>query len=462
MRKLRYIGVTKGSGPAALAVLLLCVTVPHGQTQTGTVYSQLWGQKGEKWNAAGILKDFSRVGYHAGDAAIPDYPVKLNVRDVGAKGDGIADDTEPFRKAIQDCPAGGAVWVPNGTYKISDWLQFKDKTDFALRGESRDKTILWFPLGLEEIHPRSAQTSHGTTTTAWSWSGGYLWFENPRELGIENLTFKYPDKQYPGHFLERGYNGINYKGAKDCWVRNVGFYNVDLGMNLDAGSVNNTVAGVFFDAYAGRRNGAEGSHHGIQVSGATTKANLITGFEFTLYGSSIHELTVDWTTSGNVFATCKGANMHLDHHKAPGPDGPFGNLWTDIDIGEGTALWMNNASGSNVDDVFWNIRARRNVAAPAANLKNITVGFPTAQAASLNTARPWLEPLQPGDLSPQNLYLAQLGFRGGNTAVRSRPLAAPSRPVGRVESGAVWYAYPLRKRTEVDAEGRRIPTERRP
>jgi hypothetical protein len=393
------------------------------------------------------------VGYHAGDAAIPIYPVKVNVKDLGAKGDGTTDDTEAFRKAIEDCPKGGAVWVPDGTYLIGDWIRFDGKSDFALRGESRDKTILWFPKGLEEIHPKSAQTGHGTTTTAWSWSGGYLWFDNPREVGIENLTFKYPDKQYPGHFMERGYNGINYAGAKDCWIRNILFYNYDLALNLDRGSTQNSVLDIKFDAYAGRRNGSEGSHHGIQVSGAATQNNLIMGMEFTLTGASLHELTVDWNTSGNVFAACKGTNMHLDHHKPAGKDGPFGNLWTDIDLGEGTALWMNNALGSNVDDVYWNIRAKRNVAAPAAGLKNVTVGFPTSAAATLNSARPWLEPLNPAELSPANLYLAQHALRGG-VGVGRRAQMAPGRKAARAWM-AGWIGIAVGGGAFAGADGRK-------
>jgi hypothetical protein len=100
-----------------------------------------------------------------------------------------------------------------------------------------------------------------------------------------------------------------------------------------------------------------------------------------------------------------------------GPDGPFGNLWTDIDIGDGTVVWTNNAGGSNVDDVYWNIRSKRNITPPAASLKNVTVGFPTTQAPVLNTARPWLEPLVASQLQPQNIYLAQLELRRGATGI---------------------------------------------
>jgi len=48
----------------------------------------------------------------------------LNVRDFGAKGDGVADDTAAFRKAMEDCSAkgGGIVTVPAGKYLIKSHL----------------------------------------------------------------------------------------------------------------------------------------------------------------------------------------------------------------------------------------------------------------------------------------------------------------------------------------------------
>ncbi len=42
----------------------------------------------------------------------------LNVRDFGAKGDGVNDDTCAIQNAIHVCPAGGRVKVPAGTYAV--------------------------------------------------------------------------------------------------------------------------------------------------------------------------------------------------------------------------------------------------------------------------------------------------------------------------------------------------------
>lgn len=45
--------------------------------------------------------------------------VTLNVKDFGAKGDGVSDDTKFIQAAILACPANSRVLVPRGTYKIT-------------------------------------------------------------------------------------------------------------------------------------------------------------------------------------------------------------------------------------------------------------------------------------------------------------------------------------------------------
>ena len=45
--------------------------------------------------------------------------VTLNVKDFGAKGDGVSDDTKFIQAAILSCPKNSRVLVPAGTYKIT-------------------------------------------------------------------------------------------------------------------------------------------------------------------------------------------------------------------------------------------------------------------------------------------------------------------------------------------------------
>jgi exo-poly-alpha-galacturonosidase len=63
-------------------------------------------------------------------ATKPAGPV-LNVRERGARGDGVTRDTAVIQQAINDCPPGGTVLVPPGTYLVGR-LELKGDLTFEL------------------------------------------------------------------------------------------------------------------------------------------------------------------------------------------------------------------------------------------------------------------------------------------------------------------------------------------
>ena len=54
------------------------------------------------------------AGYAAGEATLPNPPTTSNVKDFGAVGDGVTDDTTAFMSAIMN---GGVIYIPPGTYQ---------------------------------------------------------------------------------------------------------------------------------------------------------------------------------------------------------------------------------------------------------------------------------------------------------------------------------------------------------
>jgi len=54
--------------------------------------------------------------------------VTLNVREFGAKGDNVTDDTLFIQCAINSCPKGGRVFIPAGSYKITTLFLKSDLT----------------------------------------------------------------------------------------------------------------------------------------------------------------------------------------------------------------------------------------------------------------------------------------------------------------------------------------------
>jgi len=109
----------------------------------------LWGKDGDAWTPASRLPDFSFAGYHSGEKPIPDVPVFTSVTAHGARGDGIADDTQAFRTAIAATETG-AILIPAGRYLITDQLKIT-KSGVVLRGEGIGKTVLVIPKSLEQL-----------------------------------------------------------------------------------------------------------------------------------------------------------------------------------------------------------------------------------------------------------------------------------------------------------------------
>lgn len=117
------------------------------------------------------LPDFSWAGYHAGEKEIPQREATIDVKALGAKGDGKTDDTEALKKALAEAAkTQGVVAVPEGRYVLTDVLEIRT-SGVVLRGAGSGKTTLVCPHPLATIRGPSR---------GWSWSGGMILVEPKR------------------------------------------------------------------------------------------------------------------------------------------------------------------------------------------------------------------------------------------------------------------------------------------
>ncbi len=144
--------------------------VSAGAAQT----SDLWGLSGEKWTPQSRLPDFSFAGYHCGETPLPALAPGVSVKDFGAKGDGVTDDTQSFLDALAKAKTG-AIEIPPGRYKITKILEIT-RPGLVLRGAGADRTFLFFPVPLNDIQPKWSATTEGRRTSDYSWAGGMVWF----------------------------------------------------------------------------------------------------------------------------------------------------------------------------------------------------------------------------------------------------------------------------------------------
>ncbi len=100
------------------------------------------------------------VSYNQGDTSAVDRTVesklqeRVSVKDFGAFGDGVADDTAAFQAAIDYCKTSGLVLNVNaGTYKLTDTLDMNDGFDKAVSlvgmGGFSNEPVLEFQDGVD-------------------------------------------------------------------------------------------------------------------------------------------------------------------------------------------------------------------------------------------------------------------------------------------------------------------------
>lgn len=168
----RLVSSRRLAAPLFVAPASACVQeTTAGSVPAGT-HSLLWGREGERWSASGRLPDFSFAGYRRGEEPYRIPAEHVSVANFGARGDGVADDTEAFEQAIAQ-GAGKVVHIPPGRYRLGTILRIRS-SGVVLRGEGSGRTTLLFTRSMEDVQPNPSTTTCGRATTAWSWSGGLI------------------------------------------------------------------------------------------------------------------------------------------------------------------------------------------------------------------------------------------------------------------------------------------------
>ncbi len=110
--------------------------------------------------------------------SFPNDPSVLDVRrDFGAKGDGRADDTDALQRAIEaSCGydkehrgKSNALFLPNGTYRVTKSLVVKTSLGPWLYGESRDGVVIKLDDGVKDVTAvlRTHPNEKGPTSADW-------------------------------------------------------------------------------------------------------------------------------------------------------------------------------------------------------------------------------------------------------------------------------------------------------
>ena len=226
--------------------------------------------------------------------------------------------------------------------------------------------------------------------------------------GIENLTIRFANGGYNGHFNEKGYNALCFQGALDCWARDVTVEKVDVGVTLALLTKRCTIQNVTVIGASPNGSG-QTAHFGFAFSNWTSD-NLLTGFDIPT--SMHHCVSVQHGANGNVARDGRGANINIDHHR----NSPFENLFSDIHVGAGSKTFSSAGSScagpyAGARETFWNVRnGNSNHMSPPSWL-TIQANVISATSNQMTSENAWYEHVE--NIQPQDLYASQLTARFG-------------------------------------------------
>lgn len=168
----------------------------------------------------------------------------VNVRDYGARGDGVANDTAAFQAAqTAALTRGKVIYVPNGTYAIS---RFVAAAGITLRGQDRAQTVL----------ARYGLGAHA--------AGGFIHIENAAGVTIENLTIRGTGKRLTSTATGQGDDIlINVINSSSVRARNLTLSNAQgCGIQTEGSG---TFGGVFEDISITNTYVRDNGYHGVAL-----------------------------------------------------------------------------------------------------------------------------------------------------------------------------------------------------
>ncbi|MEU5000629.1 glycoside hydrolase family 55 protein [Streptomyces sp. NPDC021622] len=246
--------------------------------------------------------------------------------------------------------------------------------------------------------------------------------------GVEGLTLEAVETPQSPHLLDKGYNGVTFQCAYDCWADDIVVRHVDNGFGLVGASActlrNTRVAG-------------RGSHHPYFCREGSHD-NLIEDFTIEQRtvpapsGTQLHGINVEGLSSYNVWSRGTMDMGTFDSHRGM----PFANVRTDITVNNNGRHGGDAGAGPLFGARFthWNIRVTNH----RAGLMKIDGLAPHSATVGINEVREFDQidvPDFSGELHsrielygttdvvrPRNLYEAQRasGIGAGHESIRPR------------------------------------------
>ncbi|MBO9998033.1 MAG: hypothetical protein J7641_03330 [Cyanobacteria bacterium SID2] len=277
--------------------------------------------------------DFDTPGFN-----LPSGANIANVRDYGAKGDGVTDDTAAILAAMAD---NRAVYFPDGTYLVSETLRWSDDRRLLIQGESRDNTIIKLEDNIESFgntatpQPVIELFGGGSTGQAFqnsifditvdvgSGNAGAIGvaFQNNNQGGLRDVTIRSSDPNFAGH---TGL-ALTTPWPGPALVKNVSIEGFDVGVATDHNEYSNVfenlslsnqnVAGFLNEGNISTFRGLT-SDNSVPAIRNTDGRGIVTVIDSTLNGGSAGNSAIEMQ-AGSLYArnvSTSGYDSALDNN----------------------------------------------------------------------------------------------------------------------------------------------------
>lgn len=243
------------------------------------------------------------------------YNKEINIKQFGAKGDGVTDDTNAIQTALNKVPNNSAIYFPYGTYLTTAPLVFKTNS-INLRLYSNGKSTI-----------KANHTGDCLVLTALN--------ENYGNHVIENLVIQGPNVYYSGtsNFTSQG-SGINLSRAYYNDIHNCNILGFKNGVLINS-SIHNTITGNCF---------ISNNEIGVLINGNAPNVNQICNARIRL--NSKRGISIEGSTAGYPTANIID-NCYIESN-IPYPNVTGGNAPSDS-----TGIYISNGYNNIINNCYF-------------------------------------------------------------------------------------------------------------
>ena len=245
----------------------------------------------------------------------------IDVKDYGAKGDGVTDDTQSIKNAISDLINGMTLYFPRGTYIVSETLQptvgnITIKGQYSNISAPRDLDIvIWKFYNLVNVNIDGLVSTNSVNAQTWikAISTHHLHVTNCATDGMK-LGFDLSDcywTKIESVRMQSVYQAFQFKSATNAFqLANVSIHGAGIPSTIYETTTGGNITGCSFEASSGRIN--INKSFGINIDG-----NYFEGYgtpeDYIYIGSANYKFTCGINIAGNLFYAGAKNAITLSH-----------------------------------------------------------------------------------------------------------------------------------------------------